>query len=365
MKAGRVPANYSYEMSMPGYPKAADLEKATGPLSADIKQFLQVPKAPPAVLDLLRQAPTDNPWKRLDFVRNALDKVVVSTGAGVPGPVPPSKVQDLLAGKHEGTPFEIVAAEALLARWAGVPSRIGFGFDQGQTEGKVVTIRPKNSAQFLEVWFPKYGWVPVIGAPPKAKIELNNKNAKVDPTVTASNDVAVDVYIPIELPSYRQLYQRVRSVVLRISPFAAALLVLYLGLPWVRRLRRSAKRRKWAATLGPRAQVAVEYGEFRDLATDLGVGDPRATPLEFLPQLVDDDEHKQFAWLATRVIYGDLATRAGDTEVEAARELSDSLRRRLFRAQAFQTRVLAVLSRASLSDPFSREMPNAGLAGRK
>ena len=27
------------------------------------------------------------------------------------------------------TPYEIVAAEALLARWAGVPARIGFGFD--------------------------------------------------------------------------------------------------------------------------------------------------------------------------------------------------------------------------------------------
>ena len=38
----------------------------------------------------------------------------------------PAKVDQLLVGNHEGTPFEIVAAEAMLARWAGVPSRIAF-----------------------------------------------------------------------------------------------------------------------------------------------------------------------------------------------------------------------------------------------
>ena len=37
------------------------------------------------------------------------------------------------------------------------------------------------------------------------------------------------------------------------------------------------------------------------------------------------------------------------------------MRRRMFRAQAFQTRALGVLSRASLAEPFSREMPNIEL----
>jgi hypothetical protein len=360
VKSGRLPANYSYSISLPAYPKSADLEKASPRIPSAMREFLRVPKAPPAVQDLLRQAPA-NPWLRLDALRTELNKVVVASGAGVPGPVRAAKVQDLLAGQHEGTPFEIVAAEAMLARWAGVPSRIGFGFDLGQTENNVVTIRPKNAAQFLEVWFDGYGWVPVIGAPPKAKIELNNKNAKVDPTVIASDDVAVDVYVPVELQSFRQLYQRVRSVGLRVLPFAGALLLLYLGLPWVQRTRRSARRRRWAAAVGPRAIIGVEYAEFRDLATDLGVGDPLDTPLEYLVRLADDDEHTQFAWLVARALYGDLEHTAGQTEVDAARELGESLRRRMFRAQALQTRVLAVLSRASLIDPYSREAPNIEL----
>jgi hypothetical protein len=360
VKSGRVPGNVTYSMSLPAYPKSADLEHAPTAVPAAMREFLRTPKAPPAVRDLLAKAPP-NPWLRMDFLRAELNKVVVASGAGVPGPVPAAKVQDLLAGKHEGTPFEIVATEALLARWAGVPSRIGFGFDVGQKEGDVITIRPKNAAQFLEVWFDGYGWVPIIGAPPKAKLELNNKNAKVDPTVVASDDVAVDVYVPIELPNYQQLYQRVRRFAVRAAPFALGIVLLYLGLPWVQRTRRSARRRRWAAAHGPREMIAAEYAEFRDLATDLGVGDPLDTPLEYLHRLVADDEHTQFAWLVARALYGDLEHCASAADVEAAQELGDSLRRRLFRAQPFQTRVLAILSRSSLIDPYSREVPNVEL----
>src|SRR5439155_3499724 len=135
------------------------------------------------------------------------------------------------------------------------------------------TIRPKNAAQFLEIWFQGYGWIPVVGAPPKAKIVLNNdKDTKVDPTITASDDVAVDVYVPFELKNYKQLYQQVRTLALEALPFAVALLLLYLVLPWIQRTRRGARRRRWAQPLGPRAVVAVEYGEFLVLAPDLVVG---------------------------------------------------------------------------------------------
>jgi hypothetical protein len=355
-----VPANATYAMTLPAYPKAVDLEAASTTIPKDIREFLAVPKPPKAVRALLNVAP-DNPWMRLDYLRGELNKVVIAAGAGVPGPMTVAKVQSLFAGNHEGTPFEIVAAEAMLARWAGVPSRIGFGFDGGQVENSVTTVRPKNAAQFLQVWFNGYGWVPVVGSPPKAKNQLNNLDTKVDPTVVPSDDIAVDVYIPIELESYTQLYERIRSNALRASPVVALLLGIYLGLPWVQRTRRAGLRRRWAATLGPREIIGVEYGEFRDLATDLGVGDPYDTPLEFLRRVMDDDEHTQFAWLVTRALYGDLEFTAGDDDVNAARAMGESLRRRLFRAQPFQTRVLAVLSRASLIDPHSREMPNVEL----
>ena len=361
VKNGRVPSNVTYAMSLPAYPKAANLQAASQNIPKDIKAFLAVPKPPAAVRNLLAAAP-DNPWLRLDYLRTELNKVVIASGAGVPGPMKTAKVTDLLVGKHEGTPFEIVAAEAMLARWAGVPSRIGFGFDAGQVENGVTTIRPKNAAQFLEVYFDGYGWVPVVGAPPRAKNQLNNdKDVKVDPTIVPSDDIGVDVYIPIELQNYTQLYERIRSGLPVGAAIVGVLLLVYLGLPWVQRMRRGARRRRWAEPLGARAVIGVEYGEFRDLATDLGVGDPYDTPLEFLRRVMDDDEHTQFAWLVTRVLYGDLEFTASDAEVAAAREMGESLRRRMFRGQAFQTRVLASVSRASLIDPHTREMPNIEL----
>jgi len=360
VRAGRVRPGTVYTIYLPTYPTAAQLQSATGAVPGKLRPFLRVPPPPPAVASLLSQAPT-NPWLRLDFLRNALNKVVVANGNGVPEPVPPSKVQDLLAGSHEGSPYDIVAAQALLARWAGVPSRIGFGFDRGQVEGGVTTIRPRNAVQFLETWFPGYGWVPIVGTPPRAKASLNNNKDKLPSAIQPSNDIAVQLYIPTEVNTLRQLYEEVRMWLLRALPVALLLLLGYLGLPATQKARRRLRRRRWATALGARELVAVEYAEFRDLATDLGVGDAYATPLEFLRRVVDDGEHAELAWLVTRVLYGDRALAAGAEEVNDARALSESMRRRLFRAQPFQTRVLAVLSRASLARPYSAEMPTVAL----
>jgi hypothetical protein len=104
--------------------------------------------------------------------------------------------------------------------------------------------------------------------------------------------------------------------------------------------------------------VAFEYAEFRDLATDLNVGDPYLAPLEYLFHVRPDDEHNEFSWLVARVLYGDLRGVAGAAEAQAAEELGASLRRRLLRGQPVTSRLLAFLSRASLEQPYSTELPN-------
>jgi hypothetical protein len=101
----------------------------------------------------------------------------------------------------------------------------------------------------------------------------------------------------------------------------------------------------------------VEYVEFRELATDLGVGHPTKTAIEFLDEVIDDDEHEELAWLVTRALYGDLAAQLSDAEATAAEELSASMRRRLRRGQPMQSRVLAFLTRTSLKEPHTREVP--------
>src|SRR5207237_2517400 len=182
---------------------------------------------PPAVADLLAAAPSD-PWDRLDFLLKKLTAVEVAVGAGNPVDVPTSKVQQILAGNHEGSPYELVAAEAMLARWAGVPSRVGFGFDGEEREGTVLTVRPKNAAQWLEVYFEGHGWIPIITTPPKAKASLDNdKNVKFNPTIQAGSDVAVQVYIPVKVKYLLLLYQQVRAVLFALLPYLLVVLLAY------------------------------------------------------------------------------------------------------------------------------------------
>ena len=359
---GRAPANVSYRISMPPYPNAEALAKAPAPLG-DFAPFLEIPKPPSTIARLLEEAPQEAGWARLDFLRQRFRDIVVATGGGVPADIDPARVAEIFEDPaHEASPYEIVAAEAMLARWAGVPSRIGFGFDGLNDEGGIMTVRPANAAQWLEVYFEGHGWVPLIEAPEQAKQTLDNEDdAKFDPDTVASDEVAVDLYIPMKVESVRLLYERLRARLVAALPYFALLLVAYLATPSVMKLWRRSKRRRWAARLGPRAQVAVEYAELRDLAHDLNVGDPLDTPLEYLQRVVEDAEHQELAWLVSRSLYGDLSQSLTDAEARAAEELSESLRRRMSRAQPFQARALAALSKASLRQPYTDEVPNVVL----
>jgi hypothetical protein len=354
--SGRVPAGITYDEYVPPYPTPEQLRAAS--VGSDVDRLYErIPKPPAAVRELLDSAPND-PWDRLELLLKKLTEVEIASGEGTPADVTPATVQRILAGNHEGTPFELVAAQAMLARWAGVPSRIGFGFDGSQKEGAVNTVRPRNAAQWLEVHFDRYGWVPIVTQPPKAKASLDNdKNAKFDPSIVAGSDIAVQIYIPVKVPSLVLLYQRVRRVLVTVLPLLLALGLLYLATPWMQKTWRRAKRRRWADEHGPGAQIAVEYCELRDVATDLGVGDPYATPIEFLDFVVEDEEHQELAWLVGDALYGELQGRCTTTEVTAARELAASLRQRLLKAQPLQTRVLSLITKLSLEQPYSTEIP--------
>ena len=360
MKSGRVPQGLTLQVSLPKYPEVADLLNATPGRRLD-KDFTYVPKAPQAVQDLIDQAPAE-PWRRLSFLRAKLNEVVIAAGPGIPSkPVPPSKVEDLLFGSHEGSPFEIVAAEAMLARWAGIPSRIGYGFDGFLEEDGKKVIRPKLGSSWLEVNFEGFGWFPLIQQPTKAKQTLDaDKNAKFNPNLLPSEDVGVEVYLPYEIISLRQLYERIREVLLQIAPFAIAAIVAYFALPSLHRYRRRRLRRRWAEALGPREQISVEYCELRDWAMDLNVGDAFATPLEYTYKVAPDSWHDELAWLVTRATYGDLRSGAGlsEDDVAFARDTAASLRRRITRAQPPQSRFLAVIGRTSLRAPYTVEVPN-------
>ncbi|HVL80147.1 MAG TPA: transglutaminase-like domain-containing protein, partial [Actinomycetota bacterium] len=310
--------------------------------------------------DLLAGVPEGSLWDRLQFVREAFYQEVVASGAGEPVDVPPFRVEEMLAG-GEATPYEITAAEVMIARWTGVPARMGYGFYGGEKTdagGTRWQVRPKHGATWLEAYFDGYGWVPIIGKPPKAKPSTADEEKQDDPEIRPSDELALVVYVPIKLQSIRLLYTLVRYYVMVTLPVLGALLLTFFLFPYPVRVYRRYKRRRWAEARGPLERIVVSYAEFRDLCEDHNVGDTVRTPLEFLEAVEPDAEHTEFAWLVTRALWGDLLRDLRMEDAEAAQDMSRSLMRRVRVAQPALSRVLAVGSRASLRAPYTDDVPN-------
>lgn len=352
---GRAQKGMRYSVEAPPPPNGAQLAASGTPPPA-LDEFLDVPPAPPEIEALLRRAP-ESPFTRLQFVRDELYKQVIAAGAGQPVDVPPFRVAEMLAGS-EATPYEITAAEGLLARWAGIPARIGYGFYGGEREGNGFEIHPRHGATWLEAYFDGYGWVAVIGTPPRAKASLSDAEKQDNPEIRPSERLALKVYAPVRRESVRLLFEVVRYWLVRAVP-AALLSVLAWGFfPGAVKAARRWRRRRWARAGGPSDEILVAYTEFRDAAHDLNVGDPTVTPLRFLDHVDIDVEHAELAWLTTRTLWGDLARDVRPEDADIAREMARSVTKRLRRAQPVIAQVVAIGTRASLREPFTDEVPN-------
>jgi len=385
---GQVQAGLKYTVAAAALPNVEDLRNITAVPSGDtpgppgnpagLDRFTAVPAPPPAVADLLEKAPKSSKWDEFDFLRTYVLSNVTATGTGTPVSVPPERIQDMLAGSKEGTPYEIVAAQALLARWAGIPSRIGYGFDGGEVTDNKLEVRPKNGAAFPEVYFPKYGWLPVIGTPTKAKPTVGSDPAtqRQDPNVLPSDDIQIGLFVPVLIPPKSPLPEEIRRAVLIAVPAALLLFLLYVIWPGVRKAWVRGRRRTAARAAGPRARIALAYAEWRDMGTDYGYRHDTDTPLMYLDRFVEDPEHTELAWLVTRCLWGDLqgsltsspegpgaqrsaSCQAGPSGAELAtmaEELSRALRRRLAQAHPAPVRGIGVVSRLSVRHPYAPEL---------
>jgi hypothetical protein len=108
---GQIRRGFVYDTTFATLPSEEQL-RAAPPTGAEFAPFLEAPAPPPAVVALLRRAPPRG-WDRLNSVRTTLLDRVTAAGSGLPVAVPPSRVEEMLSGRNEATPFEIVAAQAL------------------------------------------------------------------------------------------------------------------------------------------------------------------------------------------------------------------------------------------------------------
>lgn len=355
---GTIQPGLKYTVVAGIIPPIDELRQVTAELPDDIdgvptENLLDIPKAPPAVQALLDAAPTTSAWDRFDHLRTTFLDTVVASGSGVPVEVRPNKVDDMLTGSKEGTPFEIVAAQAMLARWAGIPSRIGYGFDGGEEAGEFIEVRPKHGASFLEVYFPTYKWLPVIGTPRQAKTAVGNDPQQFNPNVLSSNEIAVKLFVPVALDPANFLFVQIRRILAIVVPTIALMLAAYYFYPALRKGWIRSRRRAWAAEQGPAERIALSYAEWRDVATDFGYLFEADTPLMFLDRVVEDEEHIELAWLVTRSLWGDMKNNITLDDANAAEEMSRSLKRRLAQAHPWTLRSVSALSRLSLRHAYA------------
>lgn len=359
LSQGTIQAGLEYTVTAAKIPSVDDLKRVSSAAPDEIEglpvdRFLDIPPPPAAVQSLLARAPKGSKWETLDFLRNNLLDTVAASGAGSPVSVPPETVQDMLAGSKEGTPFEIVAGQAMLARWAGIPSRIGYGFDGGdKVAGGVVEVRPRHGASFLEVYFPGYKWLPLIGTPRQAKSSFGSDATQSDESIVASDDFAVQVYVPFETDPRSFLFEQVRAILVVVIPILVLILLIYFLWPGIRKAFLRARRRSWARDQEPWARIALAYAELRDLCTDYGYRHQSDTPLMFLDRVIPDDEHAQLAWLVTRGLWGDLRDEVTEDDANAGEELARTLRKRLSQAHPWTLRLISTISRLSLRYPYA------------
>lgn len=358
---GRQPAGTSYTITAAVPPNGKELVAAGKRTQVDedspLAQYVTTPPPGPVVKSILAEARGEkSPYLRLQHVRTALFKSVIAAGEGRPVDVPPAMVDQMLQGA-EASPYAIVAAEVLLARWAGFPARIGYGYFGGEEGQKGVTeIRPKHGAMWLEAYFEGLGWVPIVGRPEQAASSLDNQND--DQSLTPSDNIAAQLFIPTANSTLAPLYELVRYWLIRILPLVLGVVVLLGGYPAPIKVVRRWWRRRWADKRGPKARIAVAYTDLRDTANDLNIGHPTLTPIEFLDAIEPDAEHRELAWIATRAFWGDMRRDTNDDDALAAEDIVRSLRKRLTGGQTYIARVLGAISRVSLKQPYDPELPN-------
>jgi len=347
-----------YDLVAAPVPSGKELSAVVLEVPDRLRDQVQAPPVPPAVEALLRKAPQAS-YARLQSLRAELYKSFTAAGQGKPTDVSADRVVELLAG-GTGNPYELTASEALMARWAGVPARIGVGYYNGKVldDGRL-ELRPVHAVTYLEAWFGDFGWVPIVGTPPRAQQSLSNSSRNNDASIQASPELGINVYLPVRQDVRLPLYAYARYYLLRALPLVAAAGLLLLVYPVVLKRVRRRRRAAWAAGRGPAGEVAVAYCGLRDSMIDLALPGRGTTPLELVELVQPDEEHEELAWLVTRGLWGDLRQDLTEDDAASARRLAASVADRLVKAQPETARLLAAVSRASLRSPYSVEVPNA------
>jgi transglutaminase-like putative cysteine protease len=167
-------------------PSAAALEQAIQPDPA-MQVYTKLPSIPQSVRDLTARviADANTPFDRAIAIQRFLTSPPFEYDLNVSGSDSTNALADFLLKTHRGFCQQYAAAMAVMARIAGIPSRVAVGFTRGEPGPNHTYIVSTHDAHaWPELDFGGFGWVPFEPTPradgqaqaPPYTIEQNNAN---------------------------------------------------------------------------------------------------------------------------------------------------------------------------------------------
>jgi transglutaminase-like putative cysteine protease len=288
-------------------PTAAQLNQAVAPDPA-MRAYLDLPSIPQSVRDLTHQitAHAHTPFARAlaiqDYLNDPLrfhyDISVAATGST-------NALADFLLKTRRGFCQQFASAMAVMARIAGLPSRVAVGFTRGRpgpNHTYVVTTRDAHA--WPEVYFSGYGWLPFEPTPradgqaqePSYTLESAakgggsksggkaNGSAKGNTTPSAASRIARiesllerggNGFRPAPVTPKSPNHTRRDATLAFLALLAVALIAPSL-------VRIGQRRRRWRRATTPVERASAAWAELRASAIDAKAGwadglTPRAT----------------------------------------------------------------------------------------
>ncbi|MFI6575544.1 DUF3488 and transglutaminase-like domain-containing protein [Nocardiopsis sp. NPDC050513] len=281
---------YQVVGEVPGW-RGDELARATTPVGGVFDAYRELPEGAPPVLNEVVAAVASEgaPYQRAtalaEYVRESH-----TFDPETPGGHGYANVAAVLASPGEpgggGTSEQFASAFAMLARAAGLPSRVAVGFGPGSDEGRGThTVRTGDAVAWGEVYFEGVGWVPFSVTPGEEGADASEEAAR-DTSEPEEAETAEDQEAARDEPSDASEAddEEAPAPWWVAAAIAGGLLGAVLAVPGLRLLR--GRRRLRSGT--PERRVLGAWRELRDALRLCSVTPPPGNTVSDTLALVTD-----------------------------------------------------------------------------
>jgi transglutaminase-like putative cysteine protease len=280
-------------------------------------------------------------------------------------------IYNFLFVTRQGYCQQFAGAYAVLARLAGLPTRLAVGFATGTLKGGVYHVTDAQAHTWPEVYFgPRYGWIPFeptpgFTDPGTSGYENSFSASRANQQTTSPTSTPISPSTTALLPAKRgsqgatttTVASAATSVTRSKGPGAGWLTVLALfgvGATWLginvgsRRLRWALRRRR-SRSEGAEAEVLASWADVDEVMTWAGLGRrPSETFDEYARRAteriawmsIDDALPRAVTRLAALAGLAAFAPTVPAAAPNEARSLAINIRRELFRTASFRRRLV-------------------------